>query len=420
MSEQYQDTTRPLPQNLAAEQAAISILAKVEGEITAFPWHEKLFLNPACRTVFRAIEAARAIGVKTNKITLLARLTGSGEIGQIGGEPALFSLLDTYPLSETATTGHSQWFHEDLVSAHSRREIIRESAEMDHDLWTGQITAEEYAGRIASAADTTQTAKRETLKTQLDEVLDELEGKTKPECFGFGMPSLDRDLDGGIQRGELACIGGPTGGGKSLLLAQAALHVAASGRSVAFFSLEMPGKAILKRMISNRANRPFPTHAHRYTTADLQSIGSQIRDIARFPLTIYASTVKLSEIEIEARRLIKLKKADLVVVDYIQRVRHVLAKGANREQVISDISSRLKSLATTTDCAVLTASQLNKQGDVRESTAIEQDSDILLKITGDGLLCTKFRRGESNWLLPITLQGHLGRLAVEDRRHDDR
>ena len=410
--------TRQLPQNTAAEQAAISILAKVEEEITAFPWDEKMFLNPACRIVFRAIEAARAIGVKTNKITLTARLTGSGELEQIGGQHALFALLDTYPLSESARAGHSQWFHEDLMSAFARREIIRQSQEMNDDLWTGQITAEEYANRITEAAAMQENKKRETLGQQLAEVLDEIEGKSPPECFGFGMPSLDRELDGGFQRGELTCVGGPTGGGKSLLLAQAAISVAASGRSVAFFSLEMPGKAILKRMISNLANTALPKPNQAMTEYGLKSISPTVHAIKKMPLTIYADIVKLSDIESEARRMIKLKKADLVVIDYIQRVRHVLAKGANREQVIADISSRMKSLAVTTGCAVLTASQLNKQGDVRESSAIEQDADILLKITDNGLLCTKFRRGESNWLLPVTLQGHLGRLAVEDRRDE--
>ena len=409
-----------LPQNLAAEQGAISILAKVEAEILAFPWEEKLFLNPACKTVFKAIEAARSVGIKTNKITLSARLEGSGQLEAVGGQHGLFALLDTYPLSESAGTGHSQWFHEDLVSACARREIIKAAAENDAALRSGTITSEEYLNRLTEAGAMPETRKRETLISQLNEVLDELQGKTPPECFGFGMQSLDRELDGGFQRGELTCIGGPTGGGKSLLLAQSALSVSESNRAVLFFSLEMPGKAILKRMIANRSNMALPKPHQSVTAYGLDLIKPSVAAIKTMPLVIHCDIVKMSDIEAESRRMIKLKKADMIVIDYIQRVRHFVSNGANREQVISDISSRMKSLATTTGCAVLTASQLNKQGDVRESAAIEQDADILLKITDDGLLCSKFRRGATNWILPINLKGHLGRLAVEDRRDEQR
>jgi len=96
-----------------------------------------------------------------------------------------------------------------------------------------------------------------------------------------------------------------------------------------------------------------------------------------------------------------------VIVDYVQRVRHT--KADTREQAVAEVTSRLKSLALQSGCAVLTASQLNKQGDVRESAAIEFDSDIVLKITEEGILCQKFRRGAANFIVAVTMQGSLGR-----------
>lgn len=402
-----------IPQNLSAERSAISILAQIEGALTAYHWDERMFLDPACKRVFNAIVLARSQGAATTSRDLLSRMEASGELEAVGGEYGLETLLSTYPLLPSASPAQAEFFHHDLVAACSRREILIAHAEMEADLRSGQITADEYLSRVTDAGTMPETRTYETLRTQIEALVDEIENRTPPESFRFGIESLDRELDGGFQRGELITVAGPTGGGKSLMLAQAALAAARSGKAIVFFSLEMPSKAVLRRIVSNLANVPLPKPHEIVTAGQLSAISPAMGAVAKMPLLIRDNLHSLTEIEAESRRLIKLNKADIVIVDYVQRVRHT--KADTREQAVAEVTSRLKSLALQSGCAVLTASQLNKQGDVRESAAIEFDSDVVLKITDEGIVCQKFRRGASNFLVPVTMQGALGRFDAEKK-----
>ncbi|MDX2080247.1 MAG: DnaB-like helicase C-terminal domain-containing protein [Terrimicrobiaceae bacterium] len=405
---------KTLPQNLTAEQAAVSILAQCPAAFSAFAWDEKLFADPTCKVVFRHVADALSCGEPTDIISMTARLDGRGDLETVGGAYGLTTLLDTMPLPPGARHDHADVFHGQLVEASARREIVLAHAKLESDLRSGHLSAEAYLEKITDAASLPEARKVATLKSQLGELLDEIEDRKPAESFGFGIPALDRMLDGGIRRGELVTVAGPTGGGKSLLLSMATHEAAKSGVPVFFVSLEMPAKAILRRIVASHGNVSLSTPRGAMNKRDVGAITAAVHAVAKMPLTISDQLDSLAEIAAEARRLVKLGKAVLVVVDYIQRVRHTNAD--TREQAVSEITSRLKSLALRADCAVLTASQLNRQGDVRESASIEFDSDAVLKITDGGIYGQKFRRGPSNWIVPVVMRGELGRFEQEGRQ----
>jgi replicative DNA helicase len=98
------------------------------------------------------------------------------------------------------------------------------------------------------------------------------------------------------------------------------------------------------------------------------------------------------------------------VVDYLQRVSVPRAlQKVSREQQVSYISNELKNLALELDIVIWCPVQLNKEGEVRESTAIQFDADIVIKIGYAKGKCQiafeKVRQAAKARPLPIDIDG---------------
>jgi replicative DNA helicase len=96
------------------------------------------------------------------------------------------------------------------------------------------------------------------------------------------------------------------------------------------------------------------------------------------------------ELRTKARRLQAEAGLDMIIVDYLQLMQsNVQSRDANRVQEVSDISRGLKALARELQVPVVALSQLSRQtemrenreprlSDLRESGALEQDSDLVI------------------------------------------
>ena len=106
---------------------------------------------------------------------------------------------------------------------------------------------------------------------------------------------------------------------------------------------------------------------------------------------------------------------------YIQLV-HLRALGKNetREQHVSEITRRLKELALSCNVALLTASQLNEEGRLRESRAIGHHSDHvwLLRHDSEGsiLWVEKNRDGERHKVIPVVMFGDASKIVERSEK----
>jgi len=223
------------------------------------------------------------------------------------------------------------------------------------------------------------------------ETIEEMEARgTELTGLATGFRDLDRKL-GGLQPANLVIVAARPAMGKSALAANIATNVALEGGTVAMFSLEMSREEIVQRLLCSIGR----VDSMKLRTGQLgpqlwQKVVHAASKMYQVPVYIDDSgQLTVTDIRAKSRRLKRAHGLDLVIVDYLQ-----LMQGSNREnrqQEIAEISRSLKNLARELEVPVIAVSQLNRGlesredkrprlGDLRESGAIEQDSDLVMFI----------------------------------------
>ena len=103
--------------------------------------------------------------------------------------------------------------------------------------------------------------------------------------------------------------------------------------------------------------------------------------------------MSILEFRSKARKLVREKHVQIIIIDYLQLMNANGVNFGSREQEVSIISRNLKALAKELDIPIIALSQLNRSveqrggtgiagkkpqlSDLRESGAIEQDADIV-------------------------------------------
>jgi len=186
--------------------------------------------------------------------------------------------------------------------------------------------------------------------------------------ISWGIESLDRITNGGMSKKNLLCCIAPTGSGKSLFMCAIASNCVRLGYNVLYVSLEMSEQRVAERI-------------------DANFMGERINKIQNMELTDYKNRCEKLKAKARGRLIIKefptsganvnhfksllndlrLKKnfvPDLIVVDYLNicSSARIKAGQTNSYGFIKAISEELRGLAVEQNVAILTATQVNRQG----------------------------------------------------------
>jgi replicative DNA helicase len=244
-------------------------------------------------------------------------------------------------------------------------------------------------------------------------------------------PRLTEPVNGGPRPGELWIVGARPSVGKTLVLLQWALTAAAAGHKVKFFSLEMPREDLLRRAIAAQGRIPhgplvrgdLPAEWRRRVVETLERIGGYPLEIIDSCRTLRAVTANVAA----------TPGVELVVIDYLGLVEPE-GRHDNRNQEVSFISRRLKTMAMDHGVPVLAAHQLNRSSesenrrpalsDLRDSGSLEQDADVVLLLDSPGhrqrgaeglkeavdVLVAKQRNGQRGLIINLRMEAQFCRL----------
>lgn len=243
---------------------------------------------------------------------------------------------------------------------------------------------------------------------------------------------------GGLRPGALYTIGARPSVGKSVAGVQIAQAMAQYG-SVALFSLEMSQSDVNKRILSSTRKISMGNlmNPKQLTPTDWQKVADWTANY-RQPIAVAKSqSIDITGIKRFARNVHRREPLAGIVVDYLQLMAQAPGDRRSRQEFVADMSRNLKILAMDMNVPVIMLSQLNRQSenretkapmlsDLRESGAIEQDSDVVIllhrPISGPGsedmkMLVAKNRHGAAN-PAEFTFRGHYSEIVDANRRGD--
>jgi replicative DNA helicase len=220
-----------------------------------------------------------------------------------------------------------------------------------------------------------------------------------------GVPTGYRHLDaplGGLQRADLVVLAARPGTGKTSFSLNIARHACQSGYRVAFFSLEMSKVQLGMRLLSMETHiDQHRLRLGRVEDDEWEQLVAALDMLSEGQMWIDdTAALSLASLRSRARRVQAQHGVDLIVVDYLQLMRAGIDGNGkrlqNREQEIAEISRGLKAIAKEVNVPVLALAQLSRAvearaskvpqlSDLRESGAIENDSDVVLFIYRDDL-----------------------------------
>lgn len=387
------------PHNLEAEESLLGamLLSRDAIAVALERCSATDFYKPSHAHVFQAITALYSSGDPADAVTVADELRRAGTLEEVGGPASLVALQANTPAISSAGR------YAEIVEEHALlRRLIGVAGEIA-DL--GYSLPEDVIGAVDRAeAMVFEVAQRRTadsiasLEELLSKSLDRLEELYDRGEAITGVPTGYTDLDelmSGLQPSNLIVVGARPSMGKTAFALGMAANAAAAGTPVLFFSLEMSHLEIAQRVLCAEARVDASRMRNgRLHEDDWGKISHAIGRLGSAPLHIDDNpNVTVMDIRAKARRMKSREGLGLVVVDYLQLM---TGRGSaeNRQVEISEISRGLKLLARELEIPVIALSQLSRTlesradkrpmlADLRESGAIEQDSDVVMFVYRD-------------------------------------
>ena len=401
------------PQDLDAERSVLGAMllsTEAMAEVVELLDAED-FYRSAHGKIYQALRMLFGHGEPIDVITAVDALRRAGILEEVGGALYLRDLIDEVP-----TPAGAPHYAKIVADAALRRRLIGAAADIIDTAYEGATDADGIADgaeqRIYDVARREDTEDAAIVGDLINRAMSELESIQNRESAYTGLPTGFRDLDdltSGLQPGNLVIIAARPGIGKSSLAINIARNVAVTNEPVAVFSLEMSRYEIGMRLLCGEARVPWDRIRNKRVGPDdwirVVQAGETLHEA---PLHIVdAGNVNIVDIRAKARRMKTGRQGlSMIIVDYLQLMTSPnMRRPDNRQQEVAEISRSLKLLAKELSIPVVALSQLNRNpearadkrpqlSDLRESGAIEQDSDIVLFIHRDDLDPEKKREAE--------------------------
>ncbi len=357
---------------------------------------ENDFSEASHRTVWRAFVELSGADRPIDEVTVTSFLRDRGALENAGGVKFIMELAERIP-----TTANIETYAAMVRQASCVRAIYQASKKAMAALATGEELDQVLATlqTATTAAEAREPDSFHDIADDFGAIVREMErrheaGTAQASSESFirtGYEPLDAKLIG-FGQGQLIVLAAKSAVGKTALGLNFASRQTVAGDRIAFFSSEMKRLAIARRLFACTA--PVNHHLLRaglFGDSDWPRAVTALQKIPRGAFLINDSADSIQQVcalatRVHGASIQQGKRIGVIYVDYLQRL--VSRKGGrneNREQQVAQAAVDLKNLARKLDCAVVVMSQLNKEGEARESAAIFHECDVFLELDRPGM-----------------------------------
>jgi len=379
---------RRLPQNVEAERCVLGALLldamAAMGALQILTPRD--FYSTRHQKIFEAIQDRYDELSAVDVILVHEALQKRGLADELGAMDYLEELVRVVPTVANAEF-HARIVREksilrSLIAACT--EIVQSAYESEEDAQGQLDRAEQRVFEIAQSGTGSDFV-------EIHEIIDshfENIDQRRAEGLMTGFTDLD-NLTTGLHPAEYVIVAGRPSMGKTSFAMNVVEAVAAQGKAVAIFSLEVSRDQLVQNLLCS-FSRVDAQRLRKYalSTSDWRDLTEGANQLRQFKIFI-DDTPSLSPLALKAkaRRMHARHKLDLVVIDYLQLME--TPGSENRQQEVSGISRSLKALSRELNVPLIAISQLSRGvesreqhkprlSDLRESGAIEQDADLVL------------------------------------------
>ncbi|EPV8635015.1 DnaB-like helicase C-terminal domain-containing protein [Enterobacter hormaechei] len=430
-----------IPQNIEAEQSVLGGMMLDSGSDrcqTAMSMlkPESFYIRPH-QVIFAEMRELVANQKPIDLITLIESLESKGLGEQAGGFAYMAEISKNTP--SAANIVHYAMLVREKAMERYGIDKLTSATELLFSR-NGMTTSQKFDAiqtLFTDIADYAKTGNRRGLR-EFSEVMgdwvDEVEARWSDSDatrgLSTGIGSLDELLQPkGLVKGALMVIGARPKMGKTTLYSQLAVNCAEVEQLPALmFSLEMPDKQIVERMIGqvSRVNTDV-FYGDRYDDAQVAMAFAAGGRLAQTGNLYVDDTpgITLAHIVAESRRIKRERGAvGMVLVDYLTLM---TADKADRNDLAYGIITKgLKNLAKELNCIVVLLTQLNRDlekrtnkrpmpSDSRDTGQIEQDCDYWIGIYREGAYDENADQAATELLLRLNRHGPTGVVYCDQR-----
>ncbi|ACJ73202.1 replicative DNA helicase (plasmid) [Borreliella afzelii ACA-1] len=201
-----------------------------------------------------------------------------------------------------------------------------------------------------------------------------------------GFSGLDKIIKG-FKKSNFVVIGSKTSVGKSAFALNIVNNLCQQNRSVGFFTLEVPSKDLVTRLMAMNSRVEFhKIYSNRMDDNERLMCGKACSKIQNFKMRIKgASVMTIHELKAHAREMKEYYGVEIIFIDRIGLI-STLHNNIPRFEKIADLSRNIRALALELKIPIIVLCQLYwydegrepSLADLGEMESLEQDADMVI------------------------------------------